>query len=168
MAEFLQRALSEIGLVQNPALGAYALWKFGLAYQDRDGTQPILPLAFLVLPIVLHKRTMELVIKTNKASGLFLFAGKLGEQREELLALHDRVHALRQLTLESIVVGEQSRLLSIDVVQASIRANALNGDLKVPILPERTKWIDSVCEKLGYWFAAVPDQQVVHTLNVEF
>jgi hypothetical protein len=163
-----QRALSEPAIVQNPALGAYALWKFGLAYQAREGNQVILPLTFLVLPLVLHLPTLELVIGTNKASGLALFAGKLGEKREDLLAVHERALALRNLTLESIVFGEQAKLLTIDVRQATMRANALTEGTKAPPLPERIKWLGPSCERLGYWFAGLTDHQVSRTLNVEF
>ena len=162
------RSLSEPALVQNPALGAYALWRFGLAYQARQGQQPVLPLSFLVLPIVFHRSTLELVLGTYKASGLALFAGKLGENRENLLAVHDRANALRHLTLESIIFGENTQLLSIDFKLATMRANSLDEGIKAPTLPERIKWLTPSCEKLGHWFAGLTDEQVVHTLNVEF
>jgi hypothetical protein len=52
-----------------------------------------LPLAFLVLPLVLHRPTLEMINSTRKASGLALFAAKLGEERENLLAVHERALA---------------------------------------------------------------------------
>ncbi|MGG4774553.1 three component ABC system middle component [Paenalcaligenes sp. Me52] len=161
-------ALTEMALIQNPALGAFALWKFGLAYQGREGHHVELPLMFLVLPLVLHKPTRELIVGTNRTSGLALFAGKLAENRENLLAVHERALTLRHLTLESIVLGEQSQLLSIDATRATVRANALSGTLKVPILPEQINWLIPSCERLGYWFAGLSNQQVARTLNVEF
>lgn len=162
------RGLSEAEIIQNPALGAFALWKFGLAYQAREGNQVIFPLAFLLLPLVLHSPTIEIVVGTNKTSGLALFAGKLGEKREDLLAVHERALTLRHLTLESIIFGEQTKLLSIDVMRGTLRANTIEGNTKPPILPERIKWLSPSCEKLGHWFAGLTDQQVASTLNVEF
>ena len=68
------RTLNEAAIVQNPALGAFALWKFGLAYQARNGDRAVLPLAFLVLPLILHEETRQVVLSTQKSSGLTLFA----------------------------------------------------------------------------------------------
>ncbi|PAJ82859.1 three component ABC system middle component [Burkholderia ubonensis] len=169
MSEVVQpRRLSEAALVQNEALGAYALWKFGLGYQDRDGHAATLPLAFLVLPLVLHSPTLAMVLSTYKASGLHLFAGKLGDKREDLIAIHSRAMALRRLTLGSLVSSEQSGLIRIDPVTATIWSNDPYDDLRIPVLPERIRRLGPACEKIGYWFAGLTDQQVVHTLKVEF
>lgn len=155
-------------LIQNPALGAFALWRFGMAHQAREGHQVGIPLVFLVLPLVLHAPTLELVVGTNRTSGLALFAGKLGECRDDLLAVHERALKLRQLTLESLMAAEQSKLVSIDVNQATMRSNELMSGEKAPDLPERIRWLSPACERLGHWFAGLTYQQVARTLNVEF
>lgn len=160
--------LSEAAIVQNEALGAYALWRFGLGYQERNGQAVTLPLAFLLLPLVLHAPTLAMVLSTQRASGLHLFAGKLGEQREDLLALHGRALALRQLTLGSIMVAEQSQLVRIEPSTATLWAFSPHHDLKAPALPERIRRISPACEKIGYWFAGLSDEQVAHTLKVGF
>lgn len=160
--------LSEPAVVQNEALGAFALWKFGLAFQNRDGHTATLPLSFLVLPLVLHNPTLNIVLGTYKASGLHLFAAKLGEKREDLLAVHGRAMALRRLTLASLMLGEQAGLLRIEPSTATIWANGLHDDMRIPALPERIRRIAPASERLGHWFAGVSDQQVAHTLRVEF
>ncbi|HHV7519239.1 TPA: three component ABC system middle component [Burkholderia orbicola] len=159
---------SEAALVQNEALGAYALWQFGLGYQDRDGQAAVLPIAFLVLPLVLHSPTLTMVLSTQRASGLHLFAGKLGDKREDLIAIHSRVMALRRLTLNSLVFAERAGLIRIDPEVATIRSNGPYDDLRAPVLPERIRRLGPACERIGYWFAGLTDQQVVHTLKVEF
>jgi hypothetical protein len=160
--------LSEAAIVQNEALGAYAIWRFGLGFQERDDQAVTLPLAFLLLPLVLHAPTLAMVLGTQKASGLHLFAGKLGEQREDLLAVHGRALALRQLTLGSLMVAEQSRLVRIKPSTATVRAFSPHHELQAPPLPERTRRVGPACEKIGYWFAGLSDQQVAHALKVEF
>jgi hypothetical protein len=160
--------LSEAAIVQNEALGAYALWKFGLGFQDRDGYAATLPLAFLVLPLILHAPTLAMVLSTHKASGLHLFAGKLGEKREDLLAVHGRALSLRQLTLKSLMQAEQAGLIRIDPTTATMWAVGPYDDMGVPTLAERIRRIAPACERIGYWFAGVSDQQVAHTLRVEF
>jgi len=160
--------LSETAIVQNEALGAYALWKFGLGFQEREGKAVGLPLAFLLLPLVLHAPTLAMVLGTQKASGLHLFVGKLGEQREDLLAVHGRALALRQLTLGSLMVAEQSRLVRIEPSTATMWAFSAHPELQPPALPERIRRLAPACEKVGYWFAGLSDQQVAHTLRVGF
>lgn len=160
--------LSEAAIVQNEALGAYALWRFGLGFQERDGQAVTLPLAFLLLPLVFHAPTLAMVLSTQKASGLHLFAGKFGEQREDLLAVHGRALALRHLTLVSLMVAEQSKLVRIESSTATVRAFSPHHELKDPALPERIRRIAPACEKIGYWFACLPIHQVAHTLKVGF
>lgn len=159
---------SEAAIVQNEALGAYAIWRFGLGFQERDGQAVILPLTFLLLPLVLHAPTLAMVLGTHKASGLHLFAGKLGEQREELLAVHGRAFALRKLTLNSLMIAEQSQLIRIEPSTATVRAFSPHHELQAPALPERIRRIAPACEKIGHWFAGLSDQQVAHTLKVGF
>ena len=123
-----------------------------------------LPLAFLLLPLVLHAPPLALLLGTQKASGLHLFAGKLGEQREDLLAVHGRALALRQLTLGSLMVAEQSRLVRIEPSSATVRAFSPHHELQAPSIPERIRRIAPACEKIGYWFAGLSDQQVAQAL----
>ena len=69
--------LTELDVVQNPAIGAYLIWQFTLGYQEDGAEVAPIPLAFLVLPMLLHRQTFDEVASTRKASGLTLFAAKL-------------------------------------------------------------------------------------------
>jgi hypothetical protein len=160
--------INEAAIVQNEALGAYAIWRFGLGFQERDGQAVLMPLAFLLLPLVFHGPTLAMVQGTQKASGLHLFAGKLGEQREDLLAVHGRALTLRQLTLSSLMVAEQSRLIRIEPSAATVWSFSPHHGLRAPTLPDRIRQIGPASEKVGYWFAGLSDQQVAHTLKVAF
>ena len=160
--------LDEAAIVQNEALGAYAIWRFGLGFQERDGQAVLMPLVFLLLPLVFHGPTLAMVQGTQKASGFHLFAGKLGEQREEMLAVHGRALALRQLTLSSLMVAEQSRLIRIEPGTATIWSFSPHDELRAPVLPDRIRQLGPASEKVGYWFAGLSDQQVAHTLKVGF
>lgn len=160
--------LSETALIQNETLGAFALWKFGLAFQEREAYPASLPLAFLVLPLVLHGPSRQLVLSTQKVSGLHLFVGKLGEKRENLLLVHSRALALRQLTLESLMWAEKSNLLKLDPPTAKMWAVDLYDRTHPPALPERIRNIGPACERLGYWFSGLTDHQIAQALKVEF
>jgi hypothetical protein len=157
--------INEIEAVQNAAIGAALVWRQGLGYQAEASSRPIpLPLTFLVLPICLHKQTLEFVSSTNKSSGLTLFAAKIGRDREGLFAIHSRALLLRNLTLASLSVGAKSGLLSVDYATAAVRANTQ----KPPFVPERIKVHLNAAEKLGTWFGRMPMEQVAAVLKVEF
>jgi len=162
-----QAPLSELEIVQNPALGAFALWHFGLGFQSEAATPASFPLTFLVLPLILHKKTLDFVSSTRPASGLLLFAAKLAEEREALLAVHERAILLRPLTLQSIAFGITTGLLSLNYERAELRAN-IPEKRKKPVVPQRIKGVSGAAEKLGRWFSRVSFVQIVTALQVEF
>jgi hypothetical protein len=117
---------------------------------------------------VLHRPTFGVITSTQRASGLALFAAKLGQERENLLAVHERALALRQLTLQSIAMGVAERLLTLDYASATIRANTPEATIRKPILPERVRGFSGAAEKVGYWFSKLGLHQIASTLAVEF
>jgi hypothetical protein len=155
--------LSIVEIVQNRAFGSTVLWQFGRGYQaEAVGKLPTFELFFLALPTLLHSATLEHVISTNQSSGLGKFVSKLGENREDLYAVHARAVAMRPLTLQSIATGVAARLLAVDYATADVRAN----DVKLPKPTERTKRYYPAAEKLGRWAARLPAGQVFSLLQV--
>lgn len=155
---------SPVEIVQNPAFGAHVLWNFGRGFQaETVGELPPLPSFFLVLPIILHGPTLSEVKSTNTSSGLTKFVSKISEEREKLFAIHDRAIALRELTLQSVATGITTKLLNVDYKTAFVRAN----EAKPPNTPERLKFHIAGSEKLGRWFARLPQGQVFSLLQVE-
>jgi hypothetical protein len=155
---------SPVALVQNPAFGAVVLWRFGRGFQsEKIDELPHFNSYFLVLPIILHAETKEIVRSTLQSSGLAKFVSKVADNRERLYAIHERALALRGLTLESIGVGVGSRLLGINYETAGVRAN----DLKLPTPAEGIKGHLTAAERLGRWFSRLPQGQVYSLLQVE-
>jgi hypothetical protein len=160
-----QRALDEIEIVQNAGLGSVMIWKFGLGYQTETGSlSPAMPLAFLVLPIAFHAPTLDLVLSTRVGSGLALFTSKLNVDRENLLAVHARALALRELSLQSIVIGTRTQLLTIDYEHARIRANTK----RAPTPPDRVSRLLGGSEKLGHWCGRLNLSQIANLLRIDF
>lgn len=158
--------LSELQIVQNPSLGSYLIWQFGLGFQADDSQRSSFLLAFLVLPLLLHKPTLDLVASTRKSSGLALFAAKLGEQHENLLAVHSRALALRRLSLQSIAIAANRGLVTIDYDGGYFRSN--HPDKKAPALPERIRGMPPAAQKMGFWFSRMSVHQIASTLRVQF
>lgn len=161
--------LSELDIVQNPAIGAFLIWHFTLGNQE-DGADTVpLPLAFLVLPMLLHRPTFDAVASTRKASGLSLFAAKFEKEREVLMELHSRALQLRSLSLQSIGVAATSRLIKIDYENAALHGYPLDLlGVRKPAIPERLKGFATAADKLGYWFSKLGIPQIASTLRIDF
>lgn len=154
--------------VQNPALGAAVLWRFCCAYTTTHpaGNAPALPTLFLVLPIVLHQATVELLRRTWPSSGLRAFAAKFGDtkisKQDLMLQIHDRSLRWRTLTLQSIELAAAGRLIHLT---ESGEAMPLSMT-KARGLPDEVKQLMSDAEKLGAWFGQLTLHEITTTLKV--
>lgn len=161
--------LTELDIVQNPTIGAYLIWQLTLGYQE-DGAEIVpMPLAFLALPMLLHRLTFDEIVSTRKTSGLPLFAAKFDKEREILMGIHGRALQLRPLSLQSIGVAATSKLVRIDYEAAALHGCSLDLlSARKPTLPERLKGFASAADKLGYWFSKLELPQIASTLRVDF
>lgn len=160
----------EVKNIQNPALGAGLIWRFVCGYKENhvvhNGTP--LPLLFLVLPVAFHEQTEEMVRGTQQASGLRVFAAKFGKtensKQDLLLAIHNRMLALRQLTFESIRQGVAARLIYLDAatVIPLTETPAVSG------IPTDIKKLMKSSEKLGAWFSQLTMHEIASILKVRF
>jgi len=153
----------EVDIVQNPALGAYLLWRMGDSHQRTSQVSPRMELHFVALPILLHRPTLDYVSSTQGASGLAQFVAKMRSQEDELLAIHSRALKLRELTLQSLAIGIASGILSIGYENGTVRSLEV---AKLPQLPERLKPMQKAADKIGDWFAKHPLPQTLGMLRV--
>lgn len=155
--------ISSVEAVQNSAMGAVILWSFGQGYQQEVlGRLPLFHFTFIVLPIVLHRPSLELVSGTNLSSGFGKFVEKLERHREDLMAIHTRALTMRRLSLEAVSTGVATGLLSVLYEEAQLRAN----DVKLRRPSEQIKPYVAAGEKLGRWFARVPAPNVFSLLRI--
>jgi hypothetical protein len=155
--------------IQNPALGAAVLWRFccGYAGAHPEGDMPRLPLLFLVLPIVLHQATAELLRRTRPSSGLRAFTAKFGDaqisKQDLLLQVHERAVRWRTLSLQSIELATAGHLihLSDDGEVIPLSRTKARG------LPEEVKQLLADAEKLGAWCGQLTLHEVTTTLKVK-
>ena len=157
--------LHEAEVVHNPALGSFLMWKAGEAHQDTQGEAMPILLAFLVLPLLLHRPTLETINSTNKSSGLALLASKIGQRKDELLAIQSRALVLRSLSLTSLAAGIATKVLVVNYETGAVRAVRVD---RVPVVPERIKPLVRGAERVGAWFSRLPVDQVASVLRVEF
>jgi hypothetical protein len=160
----------EVNAVQNPALGAMLLWRCCVGYSSsHDRAEPIsLTLLFLVLPMLLHKETAELVIATQRASGLRKFVEKFQiaaqSKTDLLLAIGPRAQAMRTLTSHSLGLAVLSNLLTLE--PATGRAIPISETPAIAGIPSSVRPLLSAAEKLGVWFAQVSEYETALLLQV--
>jgi hypothetical protein len=156
--------LSTVALVQNPALGALLLWRFGKSYQDEHLIEPALMHSFFViLPLLYHAPTLDRIRSTNDSSGLSLLAKKMAEERELLVSVQGRALKMRELTLSSIGAAISSGLMNLSYDTGRLRSN----EARPPKPPERLKYHVAGAEKLGHWFGRLSLDQAFALLWVE-
>jgi len=160
----------EVRSIQNPALGAGLLWRFACGYVSSQQThEPVpLPLLFVVLPVVLNGQTEDFIQGTQKASGLRSFASKFGRsensKQDLLLAIHDRMLALRSLTMDSLRMALATRLLCLD----NAAAVPLSQTEAVAGIPSDVRRMMKNSEKLGAWCGLLTLHEVAATLKLRF
>lgn len=164
-SQYAPRRPAELDLVQNETLGAYALWAFASAYQIKSARNVALPLAFLLLPLVLHEDSRQMILATRLESGLPVLTSKLSQSREDLFSIHRRAVLLRELTMQSVLVAARARLVRVMWESAQLQPLAATGR---PKSPERIKWLEPCSTKLGQWFAGMKDEEVARLLRVDY
>lgn len=153
--------------MHNPGLGAVLIWRFvcGFTPESSPAGTP-LPLAFVVLPLAFHARSLEAVMRTQPASGIRLFEEKFRERSDVLLSLQPRVLAMRMLSLRAIRVGVRTGLLTLVPSEAVLWPRSRS----MPPLAESkgVKELVGSAEKLGRWCRDISMFEIAGTLKVDF
>lgn len=159
--------LDEVQAMQNPALGAGLLWRFVCGHSpatSQKGTP--LPLAFIVLPLLFHARSMEEVSGTFASSGLRKFEEKFSKgDGDILLSLQPRILAMRNLSLHSLRIALGAGLVTL------VPSEAVLWPRSTTALPRQPKPVDELfkgAEKLGDWCSDITLFEIAGLLKVEF
>jgi len=159
----------ETTFVQNPALGAVLLWRFCAAYAESHATNdsPVLPLGFLLLPLLLHQETFEELNRTRGSIHKFTdkFSRSETSKVDVLLGVQSRVIQFRELTLESVQLAVHCRLLT--VLPSSAKLVSLSS-AKPSSPPASVRPLIANAEKLGKWLAGMTLFEIENVLKVAF
>lgn len=163
----MTRILSEVQAMQNPPLGATLIWRFACGYAPQydahDGVP--LPLAFVVLPVVLHERTRMEVTSTRVSSGVRKFEEKFRDRGDMLFAINQRAISMRGLTLHSVRQALASGLLTLDSERGSLWPRSYSNP---PIDAKSVLELLGAAEKLGNWCRSLSVYEISGILRVEF
>jgi hypothetical protein len=158
--------------IQNPGLGAMAVWRFATGYApaSQENRPTPVPLLFLVLPLLYHEETFEVLSSTRRGSGLRGFAGKFSDSQHRkadiLLELHGRCVRMRLLSLDALRVALATKLLALDLERAAVfpltRTSPRAG------VPTSIQLMLQNAEKLGAWCAELSLHEISLILKVSF
>lgn len=161
----------ESRLVQNPALGAVVLWRFARKFSDSHLSHDFCPLCLsaLVLPMIWHADTAEMISSTREASGLRAFAEKFSDSKDSnldsLFAIHRRATQWRSKTMCSLRMALGSGLLRLNERGCLVPSDSL---WKPNQQPSVVRSQTHMAEKLGTWFSSMSLLEVAAILHVRF
>lgn len=163
----MTKLLSEVQAMQNPALGAVLVWRFACGYapqnEPHDGVP--LPLAFVVLPVVLHERTRDAVTSTRPSSGARKFEEKFQDRGDVLFALNQRARGLRSLSLRSVRHALASGLVTLIPDRGTLWPRSYT---KPHVDAKSVAELLAAAEKLGGWCRSLSVYEISGILRVEF
>ena len=161
----------EVRHVQNPALGGVLLWRFACGYTEHHKTSDATPLQllFIVLPVVFHRETFDVLKSTNRPTGLHGFANKFSRSdvgmSDVLLSIQSRAESWRHLTWESLQLAVQSRLVTVSRSLGTcipLSTAAARG------VPQSVKPLLNNADKLGEWCSELSLFEIGNILKVGF
>lgn len=163
----MTKLLNEVQAMQNPALGATLIWRFVCGYAPpNDPHEGVpLPLAFIVLPLVLHERTREEVISTRPSSGIRKFEEKFRDNGDMLLALNQRAITLRALSLRSVRHALAAGLLTLIPERGTLWPRSYSTP---PVDAKLVLELLAAAEKIGGWCRSLSVYEISGILRVEF
>jgi hypothetical protein len=160
MKQWTQRPVEEANLL-NPAFCCTVLTSSDVGYMCIESTGIPYPLAFMVLPVVLHKSTRDLLSRNKRTS----LATWIQHNTEVRILFAERVIALKAYTREAIlfgilhnwlVLGEDGRLQT--------NLDDSNVDSIVRKLEDEAKECVRKARIVGQWFASAGSAQTVMAL----
>ncbi|MFD2616533.1 three component ABC system middle component [Terrilactibacillus laevilacticus] len=162
--------LREYEIMQNPALGANALWAFSQGFLSRQSeNKRLLTLWHLVsiLPLVYQETSRKMILKRREASGLRSILDRDIKnsiaQNEAVFDINSRLQAMEERTFRSLNIAITSKLISLEDGYFS---SSLPFKLPKNVSVE-TKEVLKAAYKLGIWAGGMSDFEYLSVLGVE-
>jgi hypothetical protein len=168
----MSRLKDEIRAIQNPALGAYLQWRYSISYTENHSSSENTPaiLLFVILPILYHKDTFQVLSSTKNNSGLAKFTSKFTDsalrKSDILLNIHERSLRLRDISFRAMRIGIASGLFFLD--SKSGRIFPISDVNPIRAIPTIINKMGKEAEKLGFWFSQVSLNEISSYLKVGF
>jgi hypothetical protein len=158
------RLATEARLVQNPAVGALALWAFVTQYvESHDAHQgPMLPLCLPILPLVLNHEASAALHARRFDGGLEL---ALAEHRAIVAGLQERMETMTDQTMHALNLAFAAKLLDYDGSTGELLSCRKTPPMTAPEGSDLRK-ITATARRLGHWFAVMQLPRVFALLSI--
>jgi len=157
----------ETRLAQNAGLGAVVLWQFAESYMKatENESAPSLFKALLVVPLCVHKPTVEAVWRMQFKSGI---VKALSDHPEIPVGLNARVESMLFLSFRSLSLACGVGLLKAERAQPVPRYWSRRRTLPPDFSTESAdvKSILGASRRMGRWFAEVEEVALFQLLMV--
>lgn len=158
--------LFEQQIVQNPGLGAEALWcAVNEAYEEKNRAEGMpLFMAFIVLPLAFHKRSANALASKVKPGALYK---AVATDREITIGLQERMEAFSERTLQALSIAFSTGLLLLDSEE---NPQLIPGRKSPPVahVTEEVKTLLAAAKRIGQATAELPSAQIATHLNIQF
>jgi hypothetical protein len=158
--------LFEQRIVQNEVLAAEVIWQ---AVQEAfevggrvDGVS--FPLAFLILPLVFHQRTANVLSNKTQPGAMYK---ALAEDPEITLGLQERMQSLSTRTLRSLAVAFDAKLIALDREGRQVIFPVRKTPPVIHITSE-VKTIMNAAKRVGQSLSEMTPSQLITHLNIRF
>jgi hypothetical protein len=161
MQAWSKRVIEEANLF-NPAFCAVLLAKASEEFTKKKNQQPFpFALAFLVLPVVLHRGTRT----SLPGSTITALLPWIQDNREQLVNFSGRVQSLRAITREAILFGTQHETLAIaDSGGIAVGARRLSAtDRRTGLFTDEARECVERAGFLGRWLAAAGTPATIYS-----
>lgn len=160
MKQWTQRPVEEANLL-NPAFCSALITSSDVGYMSIDNAGIPYPLVFLMLPVVLHKSTRDLLPRTKRTS----LATWIQRNTEVRILFAERVIALKPYTREAILFGMLHHWLTLgDGGKLQTNLDDIYIDLITKKLKNEAKECVNKARFVGRWFASAGSAQTVMAL----
>lgn len=158
-------ALFEQKIIQNTGLSAELIWQVvNEAYEhNRREDGLFLPLVFLVLPLVFHRRTAQLLATKRQPGAIYKV---IDEDREVLIGLQARMQALYDRTVQGLSISFSTGMLKFDQQKQQLCPGLKS--VNVEHVTDDVKTIFRASKRIGQTFSELSMVQVLTVLEVRF
>lgn len=160
--------IQEYRIIQNPFLGAHALWEFVKHYQHHNAKGAPYPILFTVLPICFNTSLSKLIEKRSldKSS----ISRVIMEDTSVFRGVQDRMESMFVETNQAILIACASKLITID---ENANVQYILGKRQKTLIKPTTynapyNRIINTSKRLGSWFGQMTEEEIFITLKITF
>ena len=160
MQTWQKRAVEEANLF-NPAFCAVLLAKAAEEFTKKTQQPMPFPLAFLILPVVLHRATRD-ALPGSTVSALLTW---IQDHRDQLVNFSGRVRSLQAITREAILFGMQHETLAVaDSGAIAVGARRQSAtEKRTGLFTDEARDCVDRAGFLGRWFAAAGTPATIYS-----